>query len=60
VSPLYVIIKERCTVCGLCADVCPTEAISQIGEYRINPDCCISCGLCRDCCPSDAIEITRD
>ncbi|MEQ8175336.1 MAG: 4Fe-4S binding protein [Syntrophomonadaceae bacterium] len=59
-SSLYVIIKERCSLCGLCTDMCPSEAISQDDCYRIDPDCCIFCGLCRDVCPSDAIEITRD
>lgn len=60
VSHLYVIIKEQCSSCGLCADVCPAEAISQIGEYLIDPAACISCGMCRDFCPSNAIEITKD
>ncbi len=54
---MYVIEKEKCLACGLCADVCPTEAISPIGVYKINHDLCIECGLCEECCPSGAIFI---
>lgn len=52
---MYKIITELCSVCGLCADVCPAEAISQIGVYKIQPDLCTSCGLCSQDCPSNAI-----
>jgi formate hydrogenlyase subunit 6/NADH:ubiquinone oxidoreductase subunit I len=52
----YVIDKERCTACGLCADICPVEAISQIGQYTINKILCTVCGICKDDCPSKAID----
>ncbi len=52
----YVINKERCTACGLCADICPVEAISQIGQYTINNILCTGCGICKDDCPSKAID----
>lgn len=53
---IYKIIKERCSACGLCADICPVEAISQIGEYMIDAGVCNGCGLCREDCPSGAID----
>ncbi|NLB88946.1 MAG: 4Fe-4S binding protein [Syntrophomonadaceae bacterium] len=53
---MYKIITELCSACGLCADVCPVEAISQIGVYEINPELCTSCGLCEEDCPSNAIS----
>lgn len=53
---MYQIIPELCTSCGLCADVCPVEAISPIGIYKINIDICTSCGLCEEDCPSNAIR----
>ncbi|NPV93012.1 MAG: 4Fe-4S binding protein [Firmicutes bacterium] len=53
--PVYEIDRERCSACGLCADVCPVEAISQFGEYRIDPDKCVCCGLCQESCPSEAV-----
>ncbi|NLG32699.1 MAG: 4Fe-4S binding protein [Syntrophomonadaceae bacterium] len=52
---MYIIIRDKCSVCGLCADVCPVEAISQIGEYKIVQDICTGCGLCCQSCPSEAI-----
>ncbi len=52
---MFVIIADKCSSCGLCADVCPNEAISPIGIYKIKTDLCISCGLCQESCPSGAI-----
>lgn len=52
---MYIINLDLCTSCGLCADVCPDEAISQIGVYAIKQDLCSSCGICQQDCPSGAI-----
>lgn len=52
---MYIINKDKCSNCGLCADVCPVEAISQIGVYKIKAELCIGCGLCQESCPSAAI-----
>lgn len=52
---MFVIIAEKCSSCGLCADLCPVEAISPVGVYKIKADLCISCGLCQESCPSLAI-----
>ncbi|HPF44943.1 MAG TPA: 4Fe-4S binding protein [Syntrophomonadaceae bacterium] len=51
----YIIVKEKCSSCGLCADVCPVEAISQIGPYLIDRQLCIMCGECLNECPCMAI-----
>jgi len=50
------VIVDLCTMCGSCAEICPTECISE-GEdqYYINPEECIDCGTCVDACPTDAI-----
>lgn len=57
---MYVIVEDKCSSCGLCADVCPVEAISPVGVYRINPELCISCGSCSESCPSAAIACVED
>jgi formate hydrogenlyase subunit 6/NADH:ubiquinone oxidoreductase subunit I len=56
---MYKILEGKCSNCGLCADVCPVEAISPIGIYRIKAELCIACGLCQESCPSEAIAITE-
>ena len=57
---MYEIKRDLCSACGLCIDVCPIEAISDIGHYKIDPDICISCGLCQESCPSMAIVIEKN
>ena len=49
-------ISDKCTNCGSCASVCPSEAISEgDAQYKIDPDKCVDCGLCVDECPVEAI-----
>ncbi len=49
------IITSECIACGICADDCPVEAISEADEiYVINPELCTDCGNCAENCPVDA------
>ena len=47
----------RCTGCGACANVCPTDAIllcpDPLGFFRpeVDPQKCINCGKCVRTCP---------
>ena len=47
---------EACTACGLCANVCPSEAITVTDVARVDKDKCVECGICVDDCPSEAIS----
>lgn len=45
---------ERCTHCGRCAAVCPTQAIARGDEERTDPARCIRCCACVKGCPVGA------
>jgi NADH:ubiquinone oxidoreductase subunit F (NADH-binding)/(2Fe-2S) ferredoxin/Pyruvate/2-oxoacid:ferredoxin oxidoreductase delta subunit len=55
----YSIDPEKCTGCGLCIKVCPTQATS--GEkkkaHTIDNDKCTRCGACIESCKFDAINV---
>ena len=49
-------INEKCTACGACLDVCPSDAIvEEEGKYEIT-DACEECGSCVEVCFLEAIE----
>jgi MinD superfamily P-loop ATPase len=54
------IIDDKCTLCGVCSDICRFDAIklrtkSSPQSYWIDPYACEGCGLCKKLCPDDAI-----
>jgi Na+-translocating ferredoxin:NAD+ oxidoreductase RNF subunit RnfB len=55
----YSIDPEKCTGCGLCIKVCPTQATS--GEkkkaHSIDNAKCTRCGACIESCKFDAINV---
>ena len=50
-------LKNKCTGCMACVDVCPTKCITSFEEKdgfkytKIEEDKCISCGKCYSICP---------
>lgn len=66
--------KLRCTACGICARVCPTQCIWVVRgtdpetgrptkgpeSFHIDAGICMSCGLCAENCNFDAIKMNHD
>jgi len=52
-------VTDDCIGCTLCAQHCPTDAITftPYERHRIDPDLCVRCGACKNLCPSKAITI---
>ena len=54
------VIEERCSACGICAEVCPFKAV-EIDEGKgvavINEALCKGCGACAASCRSAAIDL---
>jgi 4Fe-4S ferredoxin len=60
--------KDKCVLCGICAEYCPADAIelvpNEMGPSSINPikdividkDACVYCKVCEKACPHNAIE----
>ncbi|SPF46355.1 NADH-quinone oxidoreductase subunit I [Syntrophobacter sp. SbD1] len=60
----------KCVACGLCAAICPSQAISLVpyeeeGQTRypkkfvVDELRCIFCGFCQEACPKGAISLTQ-
>jgi len=59
-NKLLQVRKDLCLGCGLCAEICPRQAISlSSGLAQVDQNRCHHCGLCLDVCPQGAIvELT--
>jgi ferredoxin len=54
------LIERECTGCGICADVCPYDAIHMpraLAYPEARPGRCVGCLLCVEQCPFHAIEV---
>ena len=61
----YVIDKDKCVGCGMCAKGCPADAIHQshyiaeghrLASFKIDPSKCVKCGACISTCRLKAIS----
>ena len=46
--------EEKCDLCGICAEKCPTNAITITDTVITNGDLCTFCCACVKYCPNDA------
>ncbi|UCF11914.1 MAG: DUF362 domain-containing protein [Thermoplasmatales archaeon] len=54
----YPVTTEKCTVCGLCQEICPRNAITMdIKKAQVDYSACIKCYCCHEICPEDAIKL---
>jgi len=52
--------EKRCTHCGACVAICPTEALHvdrKTMEVIFDIDRCVACELCVPACPPRAMEV---
>ena len=49
------IVREKCTNCGLCTELCLVYEKGADGVSRVRPELCIECGHCGSICPAGAI-----
>ena len=52
--------EERCTHCGACVTLCPTNAFEvdpKTRRVKFVDEKCVACGICIQACPPRAMEL---
>lgn len=49
--------ERRCTGCGNCEALCPTQAVQVVNDRAVivRPEACVYCDVCETFCPEGAI-----
>ena len=51
-------VEDKCTLCGICQDVCNFHAVIQLGtKIMVFPELCHSCYACSELCPTEALPM---
>lgn len=51
-------VEDKCTLCGICQDVCNFHAVIQLGtKIMVFPELCHSCYACSELCPPEALPM---
>lgn len=53
----FIAVDDSCVQCGLCADVCPVDAVDAENSSVIDVEKCITCCACIKSCPQHAKTI---
>ena len=58
-SELPILNTARCTGCGDCVPVCPTDCLEMSHglPWLPRPRDCIACAVCEVVCPVEAIQV---
>jgi ferredoxin len=56
-SLVAVVDSQKCTACGVCADVCPAGAIQVNNVAEVDREKCTGCGACVAQCPRAALSL---
>ncbi len=54
---MVVVNEKKCVGCGICACICPVNALEGYGTIRLNREVCTECLECTQACPVDALEV---
>jgi len=53
-------VEDRCTLCGICQDVCNFHAVIHLGKMiMVFPELCHSCFACSELCPDSALPMIQ-
>jgi ferredoxin len=53
-------VVEKCTLCGACAEVCPTKVITVTDKVETAKEKCTACSACVKACPTGARVWTNE